>query len=202
MPWLYSVLQWSVDHSSSVPCYCTKSIAFLPLNNVESCILVITCVAGLWPASLNWYIYIYSTLCNTSLTASITAHTTCLSCGAATPVQIVLDNEEEFLKNMNSKVLAHLLTAFELIPEAVECDILQSKSREEANGHLLNHLKEDTDEMSVMELFRIASEMTGYGKMITFAADVLRKFRGVYWCVQTYNAVIAVQDKCLYKKHA
>ena len=37
-----------------------------------------------------------------------------------------------------------------------ECDILQSKSREEANAHLLNHLKEDADEESVRKVFRIA----------------------------------------------
>ena len=55
-----------------------------------------------------------------------------------------------------------------------ECDILQSKSREEANAHLLNHLKEDADEESVREVFRIASEKTGYGKMKTFAAGMLR----------------------------
>ena len=59
---------------------------------------------------------------------------TCLSCGAATPVQVVQDHAEEFLEKMNSKVLAPQLKALELIPEAVEC-------KEEANPHLLNHLK-------------------------------------------------------------
>ena len=58
-----------------------------------------------------------------------------------------------------------------------ECDILQSKSREEANAHLLNHLKEDADEESVREVFRIASEKTGYGKMKAFAAGMLRELQ-------------------------
>ena len=71
---------------------------------------------------------------------------------------------------MNSKVLAPQLKALELIPKAVECDILQSKSKEEANAHLLNHLKEDADEEAVREVFRIASVKTGYGKMKAFAA--------------------------------
>ena len=65
----------------------------------------------------------------------------------------------------------------ELIPEAVECDILQSKSRKDANAHLLNHLKEDADEESVREVFRIASEKSGYGKMKVFASGVLRKLQ-------------------------
>ena len=43
-----------------------------------------------------------------------------------------------------------------------ECDILQSKRKEEANPYLLNHLKEDADEESVREVFRIASEKIGY----------------------------------------
>ena len=78
---------------------------------------------------------------------------------------------------MNSKVFAPQLKALELIPEAVECDILQSKSKEEGNAHLLNHLKEDADEEAVREVFRIASEKAGYGKMKAFAAGVLRKLQ-------------------------
>ena len=102
-------------------------------------------------------------------------HIACFSCGAATPVQVVQSHAKEFLEKMNSKVLAPQLKALELIPESVECDILQSKSREEANAHLLNHLKEDADEESVREVFRIASEKTGYGKMKVFAAGVLKE---------------------------
>ena len=105
------------------------------------------------------------------------AHITCLTCGAATPVQVVQDHTEEFLEKMNSKVLAPQLKALGLIPECVECDIRQSKSRKEANAHLLNHLKEDADEEAVREVFRIASEETGYGKMNTFAAGVLSELQ-------------------------
>ena len=89
------------------------------------------------------------------------AHITCLSCGAATPVQVVQDHAKEFLEKMNSKVLAPQLKALELIPEDVESDILQSKSKEEANAHLLNHLKEDADDEAVREVFRIVSVKTG-----------------------------------------
>ena len=99
-------------------------------------------------------------------------------------MQVVQYHAEEFLEKMNSKVLAHQLRAFELIPEAVECDILQSKSKKEANAHLLNYLKEDADEESVMEVFGIASEKPVYGEMNSFAAGVLRKLQqGVYWCM-------------------
>ena len=74
---------------------------------------------------------------------------------------------------MNSKVLTPQLNAL----EAVECDICQSRSKEEANVHLLNHLKEDADEETVKEVFRIVSEKTGYGKMKAFAAGVLRQLQ-------------------------
>ena len=102
-------------------------------------------------------------------------HITCRSCGAAAPVPVVQSHAKEFLEKMNSQVLAPQLKTLELIPEPVECDILQSKSREEANAHLLNHLKEDADEEAVREVFRIASEKTGYGKMKVFAAGVLKE---------------------------
>ena len=101
----------------------------------------------------------------------------CLSCGAATHVQVVQDHAEKFLKEMNCKVIARELKSLGLIPESVECDILQSKTKEDANSHVLSHLKEEADEKTVMEVFRIASEKAGYGRMNTFAAGVLRKLQ-------------------------
>ena len=99
-----------------------------------------------------------------------------LSCGAATPVQVVRKHAKEFLKEMNCKVIATQLRALELIPESVEIEI-QSKCKEEANAHVLNHLKEDADEETVREVFRIASEKAGYGRMNIFAADILRELQ-------------------------
>ena len=92
-------------------------------------------------------------------------------------MQVVKEHAEEFLEKMNSKVLAPQLKALGLIPEAVECIIHQSRSKKEANAHLLSHLKEDADEETVREVFRIASEKAGYGKMKAFAADVLRELQ-------------------------
>ena len=100
-----------------------------------------------------------------------------LICGAATPVQVVQDHAKKFLEKMNSKVIAPRLRALELIPESVEYDILQSKSKEDANAHLLNHLKEEVDDETMREVFRIASEKGGYGKMNAFAAGVLRELQ-------------------------
>ena len=100
-----------------------------------------------------------------------------LSCGAATPVQVVQDHAEEFLKEMNCKVIVTQLRALEFIPERVESDIRQSKSKEEANSHCLKHLQEDADERTVREVFRIASEQTGYGRMNAFATSVLTKLQ-------------------------
>ena len=124
-----------------------------------------------------------------AVAAPTSAHITCLSCGAATPVQVVQDHAEQFLVEMNSKVLAPHLKALGLIPAIVETNVLQSKSREEANGHLLQHLNEDADMKSVIDLFRIASQEPGYGRMNTFADSVLRKLQqGLYWCVHTHKS--------------
>ena len=92
-------------------------------------------------------------------------------------MQVVQDHAEEFLDKMNCKVIALKLKTLKLILESVEYDILQSKSKEEANVHLLNHLKEEADEETIREVFRIASEEAGYGKMNKFAAGVLRELQ-------------------------
>ena len=104
-------------------------------------------------------------------------------------MQDIQDHAEQFLEKMNSAVLAPRLKALGLIPAIVETNVLQSKSREDANAHLLQHLKEDADMKSVMEIFRIASQEPGYGRMNTFADGVLRKLqRGLYWCVHTHKS--------------
>ena len=92
-------------------------------------------------------------------------------------MQVVQKRANEFLEKMNSKVIAPQLRVLELIPESVKYDILQSKSKEDANAHLLNHLKEDADDETMKEVFRIASGKAGYGKMNRFAASVLNELQ-------------------------
>ena len=92
-------------------------------------------------------------------------------------MQVVQEHAEEFLEKMNSKDIASKLTVLELIPENVEHRILQSESKEHANIHLLKHLKADANDETVREVFRIASEETGYGKMSAFAVGMLRKLQ-------------------------
>ena len=106
-------------------------------------------------------------------------------------MQVIQDHAGEFLQEMNSAVLAPQLKALGLIPETVESKVLQSKSKKAANAHLLNHLKVDADEESVMEVLRIASEEEGYGRMKTFAAGVLRKLQqGLYCCAGTHMLLL------------
>ena len=115
-------------------------------------------------------------------------------------MQVVQDHAKEFLEEMNSGVLAPRLKAQGLIPAIVETNVLQSKSREEANAHLLQHLKEDADMESAMEIFRIASQEQGYGRMNTFADVVLRKLqRGLDWCVHTHKSCCCCVLNCLCK---
>lgn len=117
--------------------------------------------------------------------ASTAPHITCLSCGAAAFAKVV--HADEFIEKMNSTVLAPQLMAVDLIPGTVENGVLQSKNLEEANAHLLKHLKEDADKDTVIEAFRIASEEAGYERMNGYAAGVLRELQqGVYWRVHIY----------------
>ena len=100
-----------------------------------------------------------------------------LSCGAATHVQVVQKHAKEFLEKMNSKAIASQLRALGLIPESVECRILQSESRRNANAHLLNCLKADANEETLREVFSVASEEADYGNMSAFAARMLRELQ-------------------------
>ena len=92
-------------------------------------------------------------------------------------MQVIQDHAKEFLQKMNCKEIASELRALARIPESVGNSILHSKTREEANTCLLDHLKEDADEVTVSKVFRIASEKAGYGKMNAFAASLLKKLQ-------------------------
>ena len=98
---------------------------------------------------------------------------------------------------MNSKEIAPQLKVLKLIPGAVESDILQAKTKELANTRLFNHLEENADEEEVRKVFRIASKEVGYGKMNKFAASVLSKSQGVYWCICTLTCWCIVQYMCI-----
>lgn len=98
------------------------------------------------------------------------------SCSATTLSEVIQDHEA-FLKEMSCKEIAHELESLGIIPESVKCNILQSKNDKEANAHLLQHLNKDADEESVRRVFKIASEMADFGRMNTFAADMLRKLQ-------------------------
>ena len=115
----------------------------------------------------------------------------CLSCGAATFVQVVQAHTEEFLQKMNSEVLVLQLRTLDLIPQNVETRVLQSTSTKDANAHLLNHLKNDADIEVVREVFRIASQETEYRNMSAFADRMLRTLQqGLYWCVRTQMSLL------------
>ena len=105
----------------------------------------------------------------------------CLSCGAATLVQVVQAHTEEFLQEMNSKALVDILTAFHLIPFTVRSKICQSMNRKYANAHLFNHLKKYAAEVEVKEVFRMASQMTVCTNMSAFADKMIKTLQqGLY----------------------
>ena len=87
-------------------------------------VVIWVCINLILDSDLYQSVLLAPTLSQPSHTRVQGAHITCLSCGAATPVQVVQDHTEEFLEKMNSKLLAPQLKALGLIPESVECDIL------------------------------------------------------------------------------
>ena len=102
----------------------------------------------------------------------------CLSAWvSATHVQVIQENSEGFLVEMNAKAVAMTLFVLNVIPQRVKYDIDHSKSREDANGHLLTFLKKDATEEQVLQIFKIASEVSGYGKMNEFAASILHRLQ-------------------------
>ena len=98
-------------------------------------------------------------------------------------MQVIQDHAEDFLDKMNCKEIASKLKAMKLIPESTANSIQLSKDKEEANTHLLTHLKENADKREVMEIFRIASEKSGCGKMNKFAVVMLRELQGGWFDV-------------------
>ena len=92
-------------------------------------------------------------------------------------MQVVQEHAEKFLTEMSCKEIASKLKVFQLIPEAVEWDILQSRSKEQANTRLLNHLMKEADDETVRKILKIASEEEAYGRMNAFAASVLRELQ-------------------------
>ena len=91
-----------------------------------------------------------------------------------THLRVIKDNSKRFLEEMNAKAIALTLYGQDLIPESVKHDIDHSKCREDANVHLLTHLKEDAAEEQVQGVFKVASEKAGYGRMNEFASNILQ----------------------------
>lgn len=95
---------------------------------------------------------------------------------SATHVQVIQENSKEFLQCMHAKALTATLFAQGVIPFNVKNYIDHSKSRVEANGHLLSYLSRHAPEEQV-QAFTVASEVSGYAKMNEFAASILHKLQ-------------------------
>ena len=92
---------------------------------------------------------------------------------SATYVQVIQANSKSFLQDMDASAIAAKLCMLEVIPVRVKYDIDHSKSRVDANGHLLAFLKKDATEEQVLQVFKAASEERGYVRMNEFAARIL-----------------------------
>lgn len=91
-------------------------------------------------------------------------------------MQVLQEHGKAFLSEMNSKAIAVTLRSLSIIPDDVATVIQDSNSREKANGLLLTFLKEDATVDQVQRIFGIAKN-TEYGRMKTFAADILEKLQ-------------------------
>ena len=102
-------------------------------------------------------------------------------CGSATLDQVLEDNREKFLVKMNSKDIAPTLYTLDLITEKVKLAIVQpTMTKRDANNELFQFLKGEVEDVkTVRKIFDVAAQMQGYGKMIAFAEDMLKKLAAV-----------------------
>ena len=92
-------------------------------------------------------------------------------------MQVIERHAEKFLEDMNAEAIASDLRAQKLIPEDVQHYFSQSKSRKDANNHLLRFLEEDADTEQVLAILKIAAEAKGYRQMNHFADTLLKKIQ-------------------------
>ena len=83
------------------------------------------------------------------------------------------DFSKGFLKEMNAGAIGPTLKSLRLISPEVATGIEKAMSKEKANNVLLQYMQEDADEERVLEIFKVASEAEGYGRMNNFAASFL-----------------------------
>lgn len=92
-------------------------------------------------------------------------------------MQILKDSADEFLSKMNSQAIAEKLKAMDLIPEKVASRMARATSRDEYNGILLSHLKEDATREQVLNILKVASENKSYSNMADFAVMIREKIQ-------------------------
>ena len=102
-------------------------------------------------------------------------------CGSATLDQVLQKSSAEFVDKMNSQVIAPTLCTLGLIPDKVKLAIVQpTMTREEANDQLFQYIIKEVDNVkTVREIFDFAAKKPAYGKMNTFAKDMLKKLATV-----------------------
>ena len=73
--------------------------------------------------------------------------------------------QDNFLKEMNAKAISKMLALKRIIPEEVETDINQAKSKQHANIFLYQHLVEQGTVENVWQMCELARNENGYGNM-------------------------------------
>ena len=86
----------------------------------------------------------------------------------------VLDTRvEEFLREMSSQDIAQILQVYGYIPQSVETDINNSKSRSDANIQLLRFLRNEASDEQIKGTLHYATNSKAYGRMAAFAQKML-----------------------------
>ena len=94
-------------------------------------------------------------------------------------MQVIVENAPRFLEEMNTKAIASNLGAQDLIPQDVQVDISQSKTRKDANYHLLTFLKERAATEQVLNILEIAAKVRNEGRMNAFADILLQEIQEI-----------------------
>ena len=99
-------------------------------------------------------------------------------------VRILNDAIGEFKRLVDAKAIAPELRSEDIIPEAIETQIIESNSFDKANNFLLVHLRRQATLEDLLRLCSIMKESKGYRKMQGFGETLQARLEKV-GCVRT-----------------
>ena len=94
---------------------------------------------------------------------------------------ILVEVKRDFMRYVDARAIAQKARIEEIIPEAVEIQINESKSSDEAKNVLFEHLQNQVTLEGLRRLCSIMIESKGYERMQMFGKGLLAKLEEVRW---------------------